>query len=80
MLFARRDLFTQDFILHFRFQKKNEKTMMFVPSDGGSSSGMGGRRPGGPARPSGPPTKWDYVKTFYNDPFKWLDRFFCLLQ
>ena len=48
--------------------------MMFVPSEGGLPSGMGGGRPGGSSRPSGPPSKLDFVKTFYTDPFKWYDR------
>lgn len=57
------------------FQKKKDFIkMMFVPSEGGLPSGMGGGRPGGSSRPSGPPSRLDYVKTFYTDPFKWYDR------
>lgn len=44
--------------------------MMFMPSEAGQPSGAGGRRAGS-GRSSGPPTKWDYVKTFYYDPVKW---------
>ena len=41
---------------------------MFSASESGFPAGMGGsRRPG----PSGPPSKWGYVKTFYTDPVKW---------
>ncbi|CAF0780653.1 unnamed protein product [Adineta ricciae] len=40
---------------------------MFIPSDTGASSSSATRRTG----PSRPPTKWDYVKTFYYDPAKW---------
>lgn len=44
--------------------------MMFLPSEEGLPSGMGGRRTAS-ARPAKPPSKWDYVKTFYYDPAKW---------
>ena len=60
-------------------EKTNEKNgflllvvsdSMFMPSEASLPSGMGGRRPGA-TRPSAPPSKWDYVKTFYYDPVKW---------
>ena len=43
---------------------------MFVPSEAGLPSGMGGRRPGS-TRPNGQGSKLDYIKTFYYDPVKW---------
>jgi hypothetical protein len=43
---------------------------MFVPSEAGLPISTSGRRSGS-NRPSGSPTKWDYVKTFYYDPVKW---------
>jgi hypothetical protein len=61
LLVASEEMF-KDFILRF------VSDIMFAPSDTGLPSG--GRRTGS-NRASGPPSKWEYAKTFYYDPVKW---------
>ncbi len=63
LLFASEEMFI-NFVLLFILD------IMFIPSETGLPSSMDGRRTGS-TRPSGPTTKWDYVKTFYYDPVKW---------
>jgi hypothetical protein len=63
LLFASEEMF-KNFVLLF------VSDIMFVPSEAGLPSGMGGSR-SGPGRSKGSGSKWDNVTTFYYDPVKW---------